>query len=65
MSNPERLAKFVLDKKALFKKNKNEVEEYDTDLAIKKLEELRNSIIKPEDLDLDNVIEPPSSWKTM
>lgn len=65
MSNPERLVKFVLDKKTLFKKNKNDVEEYDTDLAIKKLEELRNSIIKPEDLDLDNVIEPPSPWKAM
>lgn len=65
MSNPERLAKFALDKKALFKKNKNEVEEYDTDIAIKKLEELRNSIIKPEDLDVDNVIEPPSPWKVM
>ncbi len=66
MSNPERLVKFVLDKKASFKKNESKIdEEYDTDLAIKKLEELRNSIIKPEDLDLDNVIEPPSSWKMM
>lgn len=66
MSNPERLAKFVLDKKTLFKKNKSEVEEeYDTEQAIRKLEELRNSIVKPEDLDLDNVIEPPSPWKMM
>jgi hypothetical protein len=66
MSNPERLVKFVLDKKASFKKNESKIdEEYDTELAIKKLEELRNSIIKPEDLDLDNVIEPPSPWKMM
>ena len=66
MSNPERLAKFVLDKKASFKKNANKIEEeYDTEQAIRKLEELRNSIIKPDDLDLDNVIEPPSPWKTM
>lgn|GEM_PF-2935615 len=66
MSNPERLVKFVLEKKASFKKNESKIdEEYDTELAIKRLEELRNSIIKPEDLDLDNVIEPPSPWKMM
>lgn len=65
MSNPERLVKFVLDKKASFRKNDSETEEYDTEQAIRKLEELRNSIIKPEDLDLDNVIEPPSPWKVM
>jgi len=66
MTNPERLAKFVLDKKASFKNSKSEIEEeYDTEEAIKKLEELRNSIVKTEDLDLDNVIEPPAPWKTM
>lgn len=66
MSKPERLKNFVLDKKASFAKNKEELlEDFDTDEAIKKLEELRNSIINPEDLGIDNVIEPPSPWKTM
>lgn len=66
MSKPERLKSFVLDKKASFTKNKDELlEDFDTDEAIKKLEELRNSIINPEDLGIDNVIEPPSPWKTM
>lgn len=66
MSKPERLMNFVLDKKASFTKNKDEVlEDFNTEEAIKKLEELRNSIINPEDLGIDNVIEPPSPWKTM
>ncbi len=66
MSKPERLKNFVLDKRASFTKNKKELlEDFDTDEAIKKLEELRNSIINPEDLGIDNVIEPPSPWKTM
>ncbi len=66
MTNPERLAKFVLEKTTLLKNRETEIEEeFDTEEAIKKLEELRSSIVKPEDLDLDNVIEPPVTWKTM
>lgn len=63
MSKPERLVKFVLEKKTSLKSNVEE--EFDAEVAIKELENLKKYIVEPEDLGIDNVIEPPSPWKVM